>query len=96
VFDSGEEGTKYSSCQRGQKWFKWPLGKSTLHPLKIVFTSTTFCIWFFCVSINITSWIIFLCLKYIGLYLNLKQSIKKKTPKKFDEFQHIWSIFVMK
>lgn len=22
VFDSGEEGTKYSSCQRGQKWFK--------------------------------------------------------------------------
>jgi hypothetical protein len=22
VFDSGKEGTKYSSCQRGQRWFK--------------------------------------------------------------------------
>jgi hypothetical protein len=55
VFDSGEESMKYSSCQRGQRWFKWPLGKNTLHPPKIVFTSIAFCIWFFCVSINITS-----------------------------------------
>ncbi len=22
MLDSGEEGTKYSSCQRGQRWFK--------------------------------------------------------------------------
>jgi hypothetical protein len=42
VFDSGKEGTKYSSCQRGQRWFKWALGKNTLHHPKIVFTSIAF------------------------------------------------------
>ncbi len=53
-------------------------GKSTLRPTKVVVTNITFSyIWFFCASADITSWIIFICLKYIGLDLNLRKSIKK-------------------
>jgi hypothetical protein len=48
-----------------------------------------FCIWFFGINIDITSWIIFVCLKYIGLDFNLRQSIKRKTPKNIGELQHM-------
>jgi len=32
---------------------------------------------------------LFICLKYIGLYLDLRQSIKKKTPTNISELQHM-------
>jgi hypothetical protein len=44
---------------------------------------------FFYVSIDITFWIIFICFKYVGLDLDLKQSLKKKNPTKIGELQHM-------
>jgi hypothetical protein len=38
---------------------------------------------------DITFWIIFICLKYIGLNLDLRQSFKKKTPTIIGELQHM-------
>jgi hypothetical protein len=76
-------------------------GKSTLCPKNCNHKYCIFAIGFFCVSIDITSWIIFVCLKYIGLDLDLRQSIKKKTPTNINELQHIKYIcdkiiFIMK
>jgi len=48
-----------------------------------------FCIWFFNVSKDITFWIIFISLKYIGLDLDLGQSFKKKTSTNICELQHM-------
>jgi hypothetical protein len=36
-----------------------------------------------------TFWIIFVCLKYIGLDLDLRESFKKKTPTNIGELQHM-------
>jgi hypothetical protein len=41
------------------------------------------------VGIDITFWIIFICLKYIGLNFDLEKSFKKKTPTNIGEFQHM-------
>jgi len=65
------------------------MDKSTLLPLKKISQILNFYIWFFYVSIDITIWIIFVCLKYIGLDLDLKQSLKKKTPTNIGELQHM-------
>jgi hypothetical protein len=43
----------------------------------------------FYVSIDIISWIIFICLKYIRLDLNLRQSTFLKTLTNTSEFQHM-------
>jgi hypothetical protein len=53
-------------------------GKNTLRPPKIVITNIAFLHLVFYISIDITFWIIFVCLEYIGLDSNLKQSLKKK------------------
>jgi hypothetical protein len=62
-------------------------GKNTLHPL-IVVTNPTFVHLVFIVSINITFWVICICLKYIGLDLDFKKSLKK-TPRNIGELQHM-------
>jgi len=63
--------------------------KSHHAPQKLYSQILHFCIWFFYVNIDIIFWIIFVCLKYIGLDLNLRQSFKKKTPTNIGELQHM-------
>jgi hypothetical protein len=65
------------------------MDKSTLLPLKKFLTNTEFLHLVFYVSIDITIWIIFVCLKYIGLDLDLKQSLKKKNPTNIGELQYM-------
>ncbi len=48
-----------------------------------------FNIWFFCVNMDITSWIIFVCLKYIGLDLDFLKTFFLKTPPNINELQHM-------
>jgi hypothetical protein len=68
------------------------LGKNTLRPPQIVITNIAFLpLVFFCkYKHHILDF--FVCLQYIGLDLDLRQSFKKNTPTNIGELQHMTNI----
>jgi hypothetical protein len=65
------------------------VGKGTLRPPQNCSHKYYISTFGFYVNINIKFWIIFVCLKYIGLDLDLRQSFRKKTPTNISELQHL-------
>jgi hypothetical protein len=65
------------------------MDKSTLLPLKKNFTNTEFLHLVFLCKYRHHNLDFFVCLKYIGLDLDLKQSLKKKNPTNIGELQYM-------
>jgi hypothetical protein len=69
------------------------MGKNTLRPPKIIVTNIAFLHLVLLCKYKHHILDFFICLKYIGLDLDLRQSLKNKIPTNIGELQHMKYIF---